>query len=170
MVETTLAPTTTIGSAIVDPVRTYCQQQLGEVREADGVVKCALTGSVVLDAEEFAERGAERRTLLDIGRSVEAAVAEAAAEEETPYAPAWSWEAVMRSPIELRDAEVRLQDGETGEFHTVRTGQLGVVVGEFKELFPQGVSRMELREGREVVCARFGEREIPAVWTYGPCE
>jgi hypothetical protein len=63
-----------------------------------------------------------------------------------------------------------LEDGETGEFHTVRTAQLGVVVGEFRKLFPQGVSRMELREGREALCARFGEREVPAVWSYGPCK
>jgi hypothetical protein len=168
--DTTAAPVTTFGEAIVDPVRTYCQTQLGEVRETDGAVECVLGEKQVLDAAEFAELGAQRATLLDLGRGVEAALAKAAEDEETPYAPAWSWEEVLRSPVALRNADVVLEDGETGEFHTVRTAQLGVVVGEFQKLFPQGVSRMELREGREAMCARFGEREVPAVWSYGPCK
>ena len=166
---TTTAPTTTFGSAVQDPERTYCQEQLGEVRPTKAGFECVLGDGTVADGEEFAERGSLRATLLDLGRGVEKAVRVESAREPMPYAPAWSWEAVLRSPIPLRGAEVRLEDGGTGEFHVVRTPELGVVVGDFDELFSEGVSSMELREGSQVVCARFGERETPAVWSYGEC-
>jgi hypothetical protein len=163
------APTTTIGSAVLNDAGMYCQTQLGVVKAGPGGDVCELANGETVGVQEFYDAGMKSPTLLTRVQAIDTTLRQLSKTSDEPFIAPTAWETVLRSGAITSAMVVKLEDGDSKQFTTVVQAGKKLALEGFAKRFIRGVNRMEISSEGETVCALFSGKDVLVRVAYGQC-